>query len=237
LSLTERDALLITYGDQIQEPGVPPLQTLRELAETQLKDVVSGVHLLPFYPSSSDDGFAVMDWFATDPALGTWGDVERMGRSLDLMFDGVFNHLSASSHWFQRFLEDDPGYRDFFVTVEGEPDLSRVIRPRALPLLTEFESATGKRKVWTTFSADQVDLNFKNPEVLLAALSALLFYVRQGARFIRLDAIAYLWKEIGSSCIHLPQTHRVIQLMRAVLDEVAPGVVTHFIDGEDVRMV
>src|SRR5207237_2349859 len=100
-----------------------------------------------------------------------------------------------------RFLVDDPQYRDFFVTVEGEPDLSRVVRPRALPLLTEFESASGKRVVWTTFSADQADLNFKNPEVLLETLKALLFYVSKGALFIRLDAIAYLWKEIGTPCI------------------------------------
>src|SRR5690606_35016656 len=73
-------------------------------------------------------------------------------------------------------------------------------------------------------SADQVDLNFKNPAVLLATTRALLFYVEHGAKFIRLDAIAYLWKEIGTPCIHLPQTHQVIQLMRAVLDEVAPDV-------------
>jgi sucrose phosphorylase len=110
------------------------------------------------------------------------------------------------------------------VTVEGEPDLSQVVRPRALPLLTEFQSATRPRQVWTTFSADQVDLNFKNPGVLLAILWALLFYVERGARFIRLDAIAYLWKRIGTPCIHLPETHQVIQFMRAVLDDVAPHV-------------
>jgi sucrose phosphorylase len=102
--------------------------------------------------------------------------------------------------------------------------LSLVIRPRALPLLTEFQTAAGPRKAWTTFSADQVDLNFKNPAVLLAVVDALLFYVNQGARFIRLDAIAFLWKEIGTTSLHLAQTHRVIQLLRAVLDQVAPEV-------------
>jgi sucrose phosphorylase len=140
------------------------------------------------------------------------------------MFDAVFNHMSAQGDWFQRFLRADPAFRDFFVTVEGSPDLSRVVRPRALPLLTAFQTATGPRKVWTTFSADQVDLDVRDPRVLLALVDALLFYVEQGAKFIRLDAIAYLWKEIGTTCIHLPQTHRIIQLLRAVLDELAPQV-------------
>jgi sucrose phosphorylase len=220
--LTEKDALLITYADQVREPDRAPLQTLADFAAQHLQDVVSGVHILPFYPWSSDDGFSVKDFFAVDPAFGTWDDIARLRTHFDLMLDAVFNHMSAQGEWFQRFLAGDPQYRDFFVTVEGQPDLSQVVRPRAGPLLTEFQTASEQKKVWTTFGADQVDLNFKNPAVLLAALRALLFYLEQGAKFIRLDAIAYLWKESGTSCIHLPQTHRVIQLMRAVLDEVAP---------------
>lgn len=224
LALTERDALLITYGDQVREPGAPPLRTLAEFAGRRLDGVVSGIHILPFYPWSSDDGFSVKDFFAVDSELGTWDDVDLFRRKFDLMFDAVFNHMSAQSEWFRRFLRDDPEFRDFFVTVEGAPDLSRVVRPRALPLLTAFETVSGPKQVWTTFSADQVDLNFDNPRVLLAMLRALLFYVARGAKFIRLDAIAYLCKEIGTTCIHLPRTHRTIQLMRAVLDEIAPGV-------------
>lgn len=222
--LSERDALLITYADQVHEAGIVPLQTLGAFCDARLADVVSGVHLLPFYPWSSDDGFAVKDLFAVEPSYGSWEDIKALGRNFDLMFDAVFNHLSAESDWFQRFRRDELGFRDFFVTVEGSPDLSQVVRPRALPLLTEIQTARGPEKVWTTFSADQADLNVQNPRVLLALLDALLFYVAQGARFIRLDAIAYLWKEIGTPCIHLPQTHVVIQLLRAVLDEVAPHV-------------
>lgn len=222
--LSERDALLITYADQLTEPGVPPLQTLAAFCERQLANVVSGIHLLPFYPWSSDDGFSVKDYFAVAPEYGTWDDIGAFRPRFDLMFDAVFNHMSAQGDWFQRFLRAEPEFRDFFVTVQGHPDLSQVVRPRALPLLTEFQTAGGLEKVWTTFSADQVDVNIKSPRVLLALLEALLFYVRHGARFIRLDAIAYLWKEIGTTCIHLPQTHAVIQLMRAVLDEVAPDV-------------
>ena len=224
LPLTQRDALLVTYGDQVRKPGEPPLRTMAAFAQKHLPEVVSGIHILPFYPASSDDGFSVMDYFAVDPALGSWRDMSENGRLFDLMFDAVFNHVSAQGDWFQRFLRDDPAYRDFFITVEDSPDLSQVVRPRALPLLTEFQTAAGPKKVWTTFSSDQVDLNARNPEVLLALLDALLFYVAHGAKFIRLDAIAYLWKEPGTPCIHLRQTHRIIQLMRAALDEVAPRV-------------
>jgi sucrose phosphorylase len=140
------------------------------------------------------------------------------------MFDGVINHISAQSEWFQGFLHDDPRYRDYFITVNDSPDLSQVVRPRTLPLLTTINTTSGEKKVWTTFSNDQIDLNFKNPEVLLEILDILLMYVERGAMFVRLDAIAYLWKEIGTTCIHLPQTHHVIQFLRAALDEIAPHV-------------
>jgi sucrose phosphorylase len=159
-----------------------------------------------------------------DPALGTWDDVARIGHNFHLMFDAVINHISAQSAWFKAFLRDDPKYRDYFIVVDGDPDLSQVVRPRALPLLTEVTPPSSVKKVWTTFSADQIDLNYANPDVLLDIIEVLLFYVTHGAELIRLDAIAYLWKEIGTACIHLPQTHHVIQLWRAILDEVAPHV-------------
>ena len=222
--ISQRDVLLITYADQVRKGEEPPLKVLAEFCARHLKGVVSGIHLLPFYPWSSDDGFSVKDFFAVEPSYGTWEHIALLGADFDLMLDAVFNHVSVQGEWFQRFLADDARSRDFFIAVAGSPDLSQVVRPRALPLLTEFSTAAGPRKVWTTFSADQADLNFKNPEVLLAVLEVLLFYVAKGARFIRLDAIAFLWKEIGTSCLHLPQTHRVIQLLRAVLDEVAPHV-------------
>ncbi len=221
--LTERDALLITYGDQVQTPGTPPLEVLADFCDKHLTGVISGIHILPFYPWTSDDGFSVKDYRSVDPALGDWEDVARLGRNFRLMFDGVINHVSSQSAWFQAFLRDDPKYRDYFITVEGNPDLSQVVRPRALPLLSPFRTPSGIKRVWTTFSEDQIDLNYANPDMLLEIIDLLYFYVSQGAEFIRLDAIAYLWKEVGTSCIHLPQTHRVIQLIRAVLDEVAPA--------------
>lgn len=222
--LTQRDAVLITYGDQVTEPDKPPLATLAEVLETYVAGSITIVHLLPFFPYSSDDGFSVIDYTAVNPDLGTWADVERLGRRFRLMFDAVINHVSAKSRWFQEFLKGSPEYADYFITVEEGTDLSMVVRPRALPLLHRFHTAKGEKWVWTTFSADQVDLNYANPEVLLRIIETLLFYVEKGAEIIRLDAIAYLWKKIGTPCIHLEETHRVVKLFRAVLDEVAPDV-------------
>jgi glycosidase len=222
--LSEQDSVLITYADQLSEPHVFPLRTLTEFCERYLSGLVSSVHILPFYPYSSDDGFSVIDYREVNPEFGHWGHISHLGRTFRLMFDAVINHASVQHDWFQGFLKDDPAYRDYFIAVDGNPDLSQVVRPRVLPLLTTFETPSGPKKVWTTFSADQVDLNFQNPKVLLEIIDTLLFYVAQGAQLIRLDAIAYLWKEIGTSSIHLPQTHRIIRLFRAVLDVVAPHV-------------
>jgi glucosylglycerate phosphorylase len=222
--LTEHDSILITYGDQVQSPNEKPLQTLSSFCKKYLTNIVSGIHILPFYPWTSDDGFSVVDYRKVDSNLGSWEDISSMQSHFGLMFDGVINHISSQSEWFQGFLRDDPRYRDYFITVEGSPDLSLTVRPRVLSLLTTFNTPSGDKKVWTTFSDDQIDLNFKNPEVLLEILDILLLYVERGATFIRLDAIAYLWKEIGTTCIHLPQTHHVIQFLRAALDKVASPV-------------
>ena len=222
--LTERDSILITYGDQVQTHGEKPLRTLGKFCKEYLTGAVSGIHILPFYPWTSDDGFSVVDYRKVNPALGDWDGISAMQSDFRLMFDAVINHISSQSEWFKAFLNDDAHYRDYFVVVDDSPDLSRVVRPRALPLLTSFSTPSGEKRVWTTFSEDQIDLNFQNPEVLLEILDILLMYAARGATLIRLDAIAYLWKEIGTSCIHLPQTHRVIQFLRAALDEIAPHV-------------
>jgi sucrose phosphorylase len=165
--LSERDALLITYGDQVQASGEKPLQTLNTFCSRHLNGIVGGIHILPFYPWTSDDGFSVVDYRQVDPNLGTWEDVSALGDRFRLMFDGVINHISAESEWFKAFLQDDPHYQDYFITVAGKPDLSQVVRPRTLPLLTLFTTPSGQKQVWTTFSADQIDLNYRNPEVLL----------------------------------------------------------------------
>ncbi|KAA3660886.1 MAG: sugar phosphorylase [Chloroflexi bacterium] len=221
---SERDSILITYGDQVQEPGKPPLQSLAEFCEEWVNGRISTIHILPFYPYSSDDGFSVIDYKAVNPDFGSWQDVSRLGENFGLMFDAVINHISAQSNWFQQFLAGNPTYQNYFTVVEPNTDLSTVFRPRALPLLTSVETTSGTKHVWTTFSPDQIDLNYDNPDVLLAITDTLLFYVTHGARYIRLDAIGFMWKEIGTSCLHLPKAHRAIQLMRCVLNQVAPHV-------------
>ena len=223
-TLSEKDSILITYGDQIQAPGEATLQTLADILGERLTGIISSVHLLPFFPYSSDDGFSVTDYLTVNPEMGTWENIHALRKNFRLMFDAVINHISVKSAWFRAFLRGEPPYTDYFITVDPDTDLSSVTRPRTHPLLTPFETATGTKYVWTTFSADQADLNYKNPAVLLDILNVLLTYVEHGAEFIRLDAIGYLWKEIGTPCIHLPQTHHAIQLMRTVLDVVAPHV-------------
>ncbi len=222
--LSQDDVILITYGDQFRAPGQSPLRTLAEVLNTTLRDVVGGVHILPFYPYSSDDGFSVIDYTAVDPQLGGWADLEPLRAGYRLMFDAVINHISAQSAWFQAFLRGELGADTRFIIMDPATDLSQVTRPRTTPLLTPFETPTGTKYVWTTFSADQIDLNYASPDLLLEIVDVLLLYVARGAALIRLDAIGYLWKEAGTRCIHLPQAHRVVQLCRAVLDAVAPDV-------------
>jgi glucosylglycerate phosphorylase len=222
--LDQRDTILITYPDQVQHEGEPPLGVLARFCRAHFLGTITGIHILPFYPWTSDDGFSVVDYRQVDPRYGEWKDIVLLGRDFRLMFDAVINHASVESDWFQSFVAGDSKYRNYFIVPGAEEDLSKVVRPRALPLLTAFQTAEGEKKVWTTFSADQVDLNYASPDLLLEILDILLLYVSRGAEFIRLDAIAYLWKEAGTSCIHLPQTHAIIQLIRAVLEEVAPQV-------------
>ncbi|MHC1782073.1 MAG: alpha-amylase family glycosyl hydrolase [Anaerolineaceae bacterium] len=225
--LDEKDIFLITYGDQFREarvPGEAPLKTLDVFCRKWLKDCINSIHILPFYPYSSDDGFSVLDYHEVDPNLGSWEEVHQIGRQFHLMFDMVINHISAGSSWFKGFLAGEKPYRDFFITPPAEADLRAVIRPRTSPLLTSFQTSEGEQLVWTTFSADQVDLNFQNPRVMLAAVDVVLDYAAHGAGYFRLDAIAFLWKEFGSECLNLPQTHLLIQIIRRVLDLSAPHI-------------
>jgi len=223
---SHEDVVLITYGDSLLKEGQVPLVTLHDFASTYLKDVISTIHFLPFFPWSSDDGFSVMDFFAINPELGSWVDAVSMGRDFQLMFDYVVNHFSSKGEWFQNYLAGKDGYADFAIEVDPATDLSQVTRPRSLPLLSEYKKHDGSTvHLWTTFSADQIDFNFRSLDVLEKMIEVLLFYVEKGARILRLDAIAYLWKEIGTACIHLRQTHDMVKLFRALLDLVAPDVV------------
>lgn len=226
LNWDENDVVLIAYADQFSAEGEDALPVFTRFYNKWLSHSFSHVHLLPFYPWSSDDGFSVIDYHQVAPGTGTWQDVAELNKSANLMFDFVCNHMSAKSQWFANYLAQKPEYNDFFIAVDPETDLSAVTRPRALPLLTPFTCQDGSvRHLWTTFSEDQVDLNFASPEVLIAMVDVLLHYLMEGASYIRLDAVGFMWKTPGTSCIHLEKTHCLIQLFRAITDAVAPGTV------------
>jgi sucrose phosphorylase len=224
--LSQKDVILITYGDQVNTEHEASLHTLKEFMDAHLKGVINSIHILPFYPYSSDDGFSVVNYSAVDPHMGSWREIEEISKEYRLMVDGVINHISQFSDWFRAYLSGDEYFKDFFIDMDPSIDLSNVVRPRATPLLSEFVDDNGKiHNIWTTFSKDQVDLNYKSHRVLRNVLDALFYYIEKGATLIRLDAIAFIWKEIGTECVHLPQTHELIQLMREVLHEVAPEVI------------
>ncbi|MCX8958857.1 alpha-amylase family glycosyl hydrolase [Erwinia psidii] len=222
----EKDVVLIAYADQFHQPGIPTLQTFSHFYQQHFQSTFNLVHLLPFFPYSSDDGFSVIDYHRVSEPCGHWTDVAELHRHTRLMFDFVCNHMSAHSTWFQHFLSQDPGWQDFFISINPATDLSAVTRPRTSPLLTPYRMASGETKyIWTTFSADQVDLNYATPAVLLKMVGVLLDYLLKGADYVRLDAVGYMWKTPGTSCIHLQKTHQLVKLLRAIVNQVAPGTV------------
>ena len=215
---SERDTLVITYGNSIVDGQHKPLDLLRDFLHRYLAGVVNGVHILPFFPYTSDDGFAVTDYRAVNPVLGDWPDIQRIGDEFLLMSDLVLNHVSSQSKWFNDYRQGHEPFDNFFFEATPQDDLSDVTRPRTHPLLCEVDTSRGARHVWCTFSHDQVDLNFANPEVLLEFLRVMRLHVDNGVRILRLDAVAFIWKEIGTNCIHLPQTHAIVRLMRVLAD-------------------
>ncbi|MFT6421862.1 MAG: sucrose phosphorylase [Thalassolituus sp.] len=222
---SEKDIILITYGNSIQTADETPLDTLATFLRERLTGVVNSVHILPFFPYSSDDGFSVIDYYQVNSDWGDWSDVAKVAQNFDLMIDLVINHCSRENLWFVDYIGNHQPYCDYFIEVDPETDVSMVTRPRNTPLLTPVHTHRGVRHVWATFSEDQIDLNFANPDVLLEFIRIYLFYIEQGARFIRLDAVAFLWKQLGTNCLHLKQTHEAVKLLRDVINFVAPEVV------------
>jgi glycosidase len=224
---THEDHILITYADMIScdiDESRSPLAKQHQFLKEYLHDQISTVHILPFFPSSSDDGFSVIDYRRVHEEFGSWENIRGMAEDFRLMGDLVINHISRHSMWFQYYLRGKEPYKDFFIEVDPDTDLTGVTRPRSSPLLTQVETVEGKKLIWTTFSDDQKDLNFKNPDVLFEFLDIFFFYVSQGLDVIRMDAVAFIWKEAGTNCIHLPQTHEIIKLFRTLVDHYMPQV-------------
>lgn len=222
---SQEDALLITYGNSVVDGVHKPLDLLNDFLHRYMKGVVNGVHVLPFFPFTSDDGFAVTDFRAVNPQLGDWPDINRIAGSFKLMSDLVLNHVSSQGPWFNAYRQGQSPYDRYFFEASPEDDLDMVVRPRTTPLLQEVETTNGKRHVWCTFSHDQIDLDFSNPEVLLEFLKIIRLHMDNGVSIIRLDAVAFVWKEIGTPSIHLPQTHAIVKLLRLLCDFAVEPVV------------
>lgn len=222
---SEKDAVLITYGNSLIDGEHPPLTLLHHFMNTHLKGAINGVHVLPFFPWTSDDGFAVVDYKRVNSDLGSWDHLARLGAEYRLMADLVLNHVSSSSAWFTQFLQDQAPGRDYFVTADPAADLSAVVRPRPQPLLRAVETPAGEKHVWCTFSHDQVDVDFANPDLLVEFIDIMRFHIDRGVRTIRLDAVAFIWKEVGTPCIHHPRTHEIVRLMRTLADYADEAVV------------
>lgn len=220
----EASCLLITYGDMVNQEGESPLLALKNFLDDYLEQQINTVHVLPFFPYSSDDGFAVIDYRKVDEQLGSWEDIEALAENFKLMFDLVLNHVSRRSDWFEDYIGGIAPAREYFIETNPDTDMRMVVRPRTTPLLTPVQTVSGKKHVWTTFGPDQIDLNFANPDLLLEMLDILFGYISRGATIIRLDAIAYLWKEIGTPCINLTQTHQIVKLFRDIFN-VIPGAI------------
>jgi sucrose phosphorylase len=218
------DIAMITYGDSIRRGDEKPLRTLHRFLNDHLRGVINSVHVLPFFPWTSDDGFAVMDYSSVNEALGDWDEIRDIARDYRLMGDLVINHCSSRSRWFENFRQGlDPG-KDYFMTAAPEDDLSAVVRPRTSPLLAAVETVAGVKHVWCTFSHDQVDFDFRNPAVLEEFARIIRLHLDNGVRIFRLDAVAFLWKVIGTPCINLDQTHEVIRLLRTLIGHAQPDV-------------
>lgn len=222
---SEKDVCLITYGNSIVKDDESPLKTLKRFIDHNVKEQINSIHILPFFPYSSDDGFSVIDYSSVNESLGSWKDIEAISGDYKLMADIVINHCSSRSAWFQNFIRGEGKGHDFFFTTSPDDDLSEVTRPRVSPLLREIETANGTKHVWCTFSHDQVDFDFRNPAVLMAFVSIVKLYLDAGIQIFRFDAIAFLWKIVGTNSINLPQTHEVVRLLRLLIETRVPEAV------------
>lgn len=221
---SEKDTVLISYADHVHEENTKTLKSMHSFLTDYVLGSINKIHFLPFFPYTSDDGFSVVDYYKVKKEYGDWTDLINIHKDFLLMYDFVANHVSQKSEWFQKFLNGDEYYTKFFMVYDTEQDTSSVFRPRQHPLLTKFETKKGPKYVWTTFSEDQIDLNPSNPEVVLELIRVLLFYIEHGADTIRLDAVAYLLKQLETTSVHLKETHVIIKLFRQIIDELAPDV-------------
>lgn len=221
----ENKIMLITYADSMGHD----LKELEQLLDKYFREAVAGVHILPFFPSSGDRGFAPMDYHKVDPAFGGWEDIERLAGKYYLMFDYMINHISASSEYYKDFLEKKEAspYKDLFIRFQefwegGEPTLEQVDaiykrKPRAPYTEAHFADGTVE-KVWCTFDEEQIDINCKTDTARRFIKDNLTDMCRHGAALIRLDAFAYATKKAGTSCFFIePEVWELLEECEDIL--------------------
>ena len=215
--ISEKTSMVICYGDSIFNNKQKNLiKRFQNFYNKKLNKYFNTVHFLPFYPSSSDSGFAVKDHYKIEKRLGNWANISQFSKKNNIMADIVINHSSARGLWFRNFLKEKKPGKDYFLKVNSKFDISKVIRPRDHKLLKQIDIFKKKEYLWRTFSPDQLDLNFKNPAVLLRFIKIMINLINHGVTIFRLDAIAYLWKESGTKCINLKKTHEIVKLFRII---------------------
>ena len=216
LTISEKTSLVICYGDNVNSNQKSSIEVFQNFFKKNLKKYFNAIHFLPFYPSSSDSGFAVKDHYKIEKRIGSWSDIKKISKSSHVMADIVINHSSARGLWFKNFLKKKRPGKDYFLTVNSKFNTSKVVRPRDHKLLKKIDIFGKSDFLWRTFSADQIDLDFKNPSVLLRFIKIMVHLVSNGVTIFRLDAIAYLWKKNGTNCINLKQTHEIVKLLRLI---------------------
>lgn len=215
--------MLICYADHVQEKNAKPLQTMRLFLNRYAKGIINRIHFLPFYDHSEfDDGFSIKNYNKVHKDHGSWEDIKKINKNFTFMFDLVLNHASIQGDIATAQLAGDKKYKDYFLILDKKIDTAKVFRPRTHPLFTEVGTKNGKKYAWTTFSKDQIDWNFKNPKVLIEMIKTLLLYFENGAKAIRLDAVAYVWKKPGTACFDLEECHIIVQIFRDIFRECEP---------------
>ena len=209
--------VLITYPDAIYRKDESTLKTLAEFVDNRLGNLSSIIHILPFLPSTGDGGFAVANHEKIEDLFGNWDDLKKLSINHKLMADLVLNHVSASHPWVQQFINSkDPG--SSYIVSSSKVDIwNKVIRPRNSSLFTNIKTNNGIKNVWTTFGPDQIDVDWRNSNVLLEFLKLLSRYIENGAEWIRLDAIAFIWKEPNTTCLHRKEVHLIVKILNICL--------------------
>ena len=224
-SWSETTAVLITYADTIDDKNTLPINSVHNFLKNYCSEIFEVVHILPFFPSSSDKGFAVMDYYSIYHRFGQWSDISKLSKSFGVMADIVINHGSSKGQWFQNFLKGHGKGYNYFLGFEEKFDTSKVVRPRTSDILNPVSTSHGQKYVWCTFSRDQVDFNFGKPEVLYEFVLIILYYLSKGITIFRFDAVAFIWKKIGTSCINHYKTHEIVRLFRTLLTYLSPKAV------------